>query len=206
MKTEVFLLLFLTLATSIQAQVADLELTVVRDPVGPVFPGMTGTLTFTVDNRGPDMAGGVFDLVFISSSDHPTLDLLGIDPRVKFVNTQGSPCGLNDQLAVPPPDIPNPIINYQLFFVGLNAGASQTCVIEFIVSENLREDLDMSWVVNGGFASDPNPVDNRVAVSFPLAITAIPTLSHFALAFFALSLLMAAFVLRRRAGEIADQR
>lgn len=204
-KAMTFFLSFLIAVSGVQGQVTDLELSVVKDPDGPVFPGMRGTLTLTVRNLGPDPAGGTYGPVFVSSSNYATLDPNGTDPLIKFIDTPGNPCGLTYVLSFPPPDEPNPVIHYLFGFAGLDVGASQTCVIEFVVHDSLREDFEMSWSASSVFSSDPDPLNDLVFVAFPLAITAIPTLSHFSMALFAMSLMMGAFVLRRRASKLPGQ-
>ncbi len=175
MPRNLFFLILLLSLEPLQAQTAELELTMDFASIGNgVIPGQTRDFSITITNHGPDDANpsnsGFFfvSTLAVGSNDDWVPDLwIELDG-----SNSPSDCHFLWSRADPLPN-QNPNYAYAFLFFQLGAGESITCQGQYTpyFTEGSRT---VTWIMSNQLANDPDLSNNEITVTFPLRPTQVP--------------------------------
>jgi hypothetical protein len=190
--------LLLMLGFSVQAQgpLVDLALEAAVEPPGITPPDSWGTLTLTVTNLGPDVAGASPSSVGIFSNRFEYVE--GVGAMIEFFND--SDCFFQRTVleGIPGSDLIE--IEFSLFMSDpLLPGETASCRARFYINPAAQGTIVNTWFVSPLLFEDPDPSNDTVSLFFQVSPDVIPTLSGIGLASLILGLVVSfLFIVRRR--------
>ncbi len=170
-----FALVLLMGSSSLQAQTAELELTMDFSSIGDgVIPSQTRDFSITVTNHGPDDANPSNSSFFFVASTPVNSDSQWV-PNLWFeLNGANSPsdCVFSPVFVDPLPGA-NPTYGFVFIFSQLDAGESITCQGHYTpyFTEGSRT---VEWTMINNLANDPDLSNNEIIVTFPIRPTQVP--------------------------------
>lgn len=135
----------------------DLSVSGVMSP-NPIPQGGSGTVTFTVHNAGPDIAGAAYPTYTISVAQRQ-FDVT-FHPPPYYVTQLQADCGFDDFRSEETED--GHYFEVYAFYIGSIApGQDRSCTYQLVLDPSTRSALQSGWHVHASVDQDVNP-DNDV--------------------------------------------
>jgi len=177
----IYILAALLLSLTVNAEVADLEITSAITEFDDLNLGDVGVFEFIIRNNGPDQAGSssVATRPISVGTEIPLDDTYKIDFFSSGGNNQN--CLLITSIGEPRPGNPV-VVFYTFYFEPLNPGEVVSCSIEFLVVNQLSiHQIEWSLLNTDQGDTDPDSTNNSINLTFRGFVPQVTTLGPFSL-------------------------